>query len=396
MRKSWLLCVLLGTLAWGQAAPSAPPPRPAETPAEEEATPQAPAAKAESVPLTAPVITINGVCEPKAAPKGTAAKSATAAKTPASNADCKTVITREQFEKLANSLAPNITPQQKKQLAAILPRFMAMSNAAKKEHLDETPQFREQVKFNRMQILAKQLQQKMQDDAAKVPDAQIEKYYKDHADSYEQYSLERLYIPRTKQEIEPKQEPEKDEKATEEQQKEKQDQEKTKAEENETAMTKLAGDLRTRAAAGEDFVKLQKEAYDASGMKIESPTVTLPNMRRSQLPPGHASVFDLKQGDVSQVISDAGGHYIYKLTGKSEMSLDQAKTEIKNKLQSDRMRESMEKINGSFKVDTNEAYFGAGGAMPPRPMAPRPGMGMQAPPRPQTPPPAQPPAAKPD
>jgi len=24
MRKSWLMCVLLGTLAWGQAAPSAP------------------------------------------------------------------------------------------------------------------------------------------------------------------------------------------------------------------------------------------------------------------------------------------------------------------------------------------------------------------------------------
>ena len=26
MRKSWLMCVLLGTLAWGQAAPSAPRP----------------------------------------------------------------------------------------------------------------------------------------------------------------------------------------------------------------------------------------------------------------------------------------------------------------------------------------------------------------------------------
>ena len=394
MRKSWLLCVLLGTLAWGQAAPSAPPSRPAETPAEEEAKPQAPADKSASVPMTAAVITINGVCEPKPAAKGTTAKPATAAKTPAAGADCKTVITREQFEKLANNLAPNITPQQKKQLAAVLPRLLAMSNQAKKEHLDETPQFKERVKFQRMQVLAQQLQQKIQDEAGKVPDADIEKYYEDHPESYEQFSLERLYIPRTKQEMEPKEEAEKekDEKPSEEQQKAKQEQEKAKAEENEAAMTKLADDLRARAAGGEDFVKLQKEAYDASGMKIESPTVTLPNMRRAQLPPGHAAAFDLKQGDVSQVISDAGGHYIYKLTGKSQVPLEQAKTEIKNKLQSDRVRESMEKVNGSFKVDTNEAYFGAGGAVPPRPMAPRPGMGMQAPPRPQTPPPA----AKPD
>ena len=26
MHKSWLMCVLLGTLAWGQAAPGTPPP----------------------------------------------------------------------------------------------------------------------------------------------------------------------------------------------------------------------------------------------------------------------------------------------------------------------------------------------------------------------------------
>ncbi len=46
-------------------------------------------------------------------------------------------------------------------------------------------------------------------------------------------------------------------------------------------MTKLAESLRARAAAGEDIVKLQKEAFEAAGMKIESPTVNLPNVRRT-------------------------------------------------------------------------------------------------------------------
>jgi hypothetical protein len=105
-------------------------------------------------------------------------------------------------------------------------------------------------------------------------------------------------------------------------------------------------------------------------------------------------VFDLKPGEVSQVISDSGGHYIYKVVSKNAMTLDQAKTEIQGKLQTERMKEEMDKLNNSFKVETNEAYFGPGGANPsaPRPMRPRPGM----PPAPgASAPQAQPPAAKP-
>jgi hypothetical protein len=346
------------------------------------------------------VITIQGVCDaqPKAAAaKGTAARPTTAAK-PAP-ADCKTVITKAQFDALANNLAPNITPQMKKQLASVLPRLIVMSNEAKKEGLENTPQYKERVKFTRMQILAQSLQQKLQDEAAKVPEADIEKYYKDHPEMYEQYNLERLFVPRMKQ-VEPdaKEEADKDAKPGEQDQKDKEAAEKAKQEEAEKAMAKLADDLRARASAGEDFLKLQKEAFEAAGMKIESPTVALPNIRRSGLPPAHAAAFDLKPAEVSQVISDSGGHYIYKLTSKSEITLDQAKNEIHGKLQNDRMREETDKLNNSFKVETNEAYFGPGGAnaTPPRPMRPRPGMppqgGSSAP---QTPPPAESPAAKP-
>ena len=58
------------------------------------------------------MITVIGVCpaQPKtAAAKGTAAKPATAAKTPAAKtpaADCKTVITKAEFEKLAERPGP--------------------------------------------------------------------------------------------------------------------------------------------------------------------------------------------------------------------------------------------------------------------------------------------------
>jgi hypothetical protein len=373
MRKSWLMCVLLGTLAWGQAVPGAPaPPQPAPAPVDTSA----------SVAANAAVITVLGVCPtpPKAtAAKGTAAKPATASKAPTAKtaaADCKTVVTKAQFEKLIGNLTPSVTPQAKKQLAGILPRLIAMSTEARQKGMDKTPQFKDRLKFREMQLLAEALQQDIHDDAGKISPEQIEKYYKEHAESFEQFNVDRLYVPRTKQgEAEAKEDDEKDEKATDEEKKAKEAEQKAKADDAEQAMTKLAASLRARAAAGEDMVKLQKEAFDAAGMKIESPNVNLANVRRTGLGQGHASVFELKPDEVSQVISDSGGHYIYKLNSKTQQPLDQATNEIRGKLQNDRAREMMEKVNNSFKVETNEQYFGpttVGVAPPPRLPHPRP------------------------
>jgi chemotaxis protein histidine kinase CheA len=433
MRKCWLLCVLLGALAWGQAAPGTPPPQqPAQAPAagagkseapeakandnqeskEAKPAPAKPADTAASVPPDAAVITITGVCpaQPKpAAAKGTAAKPAAPAKAAAkmNPADCKTVITKAEFEKLADALAPNppANAQLKKQLAGVLPRYMAMSAEAKKQGMEKNDKYKTTLKFVQMQILTNQLTQKVQKEAADVPDADIEKYYKDNPTAYEQYNLDRLFVPRTKTETEAKEENEEDEdKLTDEQKKAKEDAAKAKQDANAAAMTKLADDLRARAAAGEDIVKLQKEAFDAAGMKVESPTVNLPSVRRTGLPQGHVAVFDLKPGEISQVISDSGGHYIYKLNSKTEMALEQAKNEIHSKLQNDRTKERMDKLNGSFKAENNEAYFGPASAGP----APRGGMRPHMPPQPPAPssqpkseapaqaPPAQAPAPKPD
>jgi hypothetical protein len=421
MHKSWSMCVLLGALAWGQAAPPAPSAQPRQAlPPNAAAAPKAPAAPentSAAVPPDAPVLTIKGVCPP--APKTAATKTATAkaadsaaksstdAASKTSTADCKTVITRAEFEKIASALAPNMTPQLKNQLATVLPRVMAMSQAAEKKGLDKEPQFKERMKFAKMQILSQELQQNIQEEASKVPQQEIADYYKKNPEAYEQYNLDRLFVPRMKQttaeeKSAEEKENEKEEKLTEEQQKAKEAEEKAKEEQGEQEMTKLAETLRARAAAGEDLTKLQKEAFEAAGMKIESPTVNLPKVRRTGLPPGHSAVFELKPGEVSQVINDSGGHYIYKLNAHDELPLDQVESEIKSTLQSQRTHDAMDKYQNSFQVDTNQAYFGpatAGGmrpGMPPPRGGQRPNMPPSATPTQQTPPPAQPPASKPD
>ena len=357
MRKSWLLCVLLGTLAWGQAQPETAPAQatPAQAPGAAAKAPE-PAAE---VPETAIVLTIKGVCPaaPKtAASKTGASKAAAPAKKPA---DCKTEVTRAQFEKIAGGLSPNVTPQLKRQLEQALPRFMAMSEAAKEKGLDKSPRFVETMKIARMQILTTELQRTVQEEADKVPATEVAAYYKKNPEAYEQFSLDRLFLPRYKQAVpDEKEEGKEPEKLTDEQQKAKEAADKAKQEQGEQEMNKLADTLRARAAAGEDFVKLQKEAFEAAGTKVDNPTVNLPKVRRTGLPPAHVAVFELKAGEVSQVISDNGGHYVYKVVSKETLPLDQVKDEIHNKLKGERMKEMMDKYTNSFQAVPNEAYFG--------------------------------------
>jgi hypothetical protein len=371
--------------------------QPAKAGAAAEAA-QTPAAE---VPENAAVLTIIGVCPATstASSKSAAGKTGTTKTTTAKPeakiaANCKTVITRREFEKIASGLSPNVTPQLKRQLATALPKFMAMSEAAEKKGLENTESYKETLKIAKMQILTSQLQRSVQEEAEKIPDSEIEAYYRKNPEAFEQFSLDRLFIPRNKQ-----MEPEKtegDEKLTEEQQKAKADAEKAKQEQGQKDMDQLAEALQKRAAAGEDFAKLQKEAYEAAGMKMENPTVNLPSVRRTGLPPAQQSVFNLKVGEVSPVISDAGGHYVYKVVSKTEMPLDdKLKAEIHNTLKSQRLREMMDAYQNSYKVDQNEAYFGPA-MMPGRPGPPH--MGMGHPPQGQPGPssgnaPSQPPAS---
>src|SRR5580700_2635196 len=199
MRKSWLLCVFLGTLAWGQAGSMTPP---AQADADPNAAAKPAAAPVAEVAQSAAVLTIKGVCA--ATPKATSAapatgKTAAAAKKPA---DCQTVITRAEFDKLAKALqqGPNpLNAQQKRQLASQLPSAIALSEAAKKKGLDKSDGYLETLKFVKMRILAQRLTEAVRAEADQVPSTQIAAYYKANPEAFEQFSLDRLFIPINKQ-----------------------------------------------------------------------------------------------------------------------------------------------------------------------------------------------------
>ena len=75
------------------------------------------------------------------------------------------MVTREQFERLADALQPNMAAPIKLRLATAYSRLIGMSKEAEKRGLDKTPKFEANMTFARMQILSQQLTGTLQEES---------------------------------------------------------------------------------------------------------------------------------------------------------------------------------------------------------------------------------------
>ncbi len=319
MRLQCIVLLVLAGVVSGQnepATPSASGTRLAKIAS--SATDQAPAVKVEP---DDPVITLNGFC----------------ADLDREGDSCKTTITRAQFEKLTHALQPGMSLPLRLKVANAYARNLRMSATAEKRGLDKTPEFEEEMRFARMQLLAQDLDRELQVEANNITEADLEDYYKKNQSSYEQATVARIFIPRTKATV-PSQQGEAPIKADEE------------------AMTKFAEVLRARAVNGEDPDRLQIEAYAGAGITRANADTRMVNVRRGTLPPQHETVMELNPGEVSQLFSDPdGAHFIYKMVSKKTLPLEDAKEEIRAQISSQRYRDSMKGFEGN--VVFNDAYF---------------------------------------
>jgi hypothetical protein len=287
-----------------------------------------------SIAPDAAVITVQGMCEK---PAGSTATT-----------DCKTVITRAEFEKAINAVQPNMPDASKKQFAN---RYVVALYLAQKAHelgLDQGPDFDEKMYLARLQILASLGSAHVHQDAAKVTDTDVETYYHAHIADYKTISYERLYVPKQKK-VDPATANDPDLQK--------------KREASQAEMKAEAEKLRARAATGEDFSKLQQEAYDFGGytqMKASSPRVD--KVGKGGIPPADASIFELKVGDVSQVFVDPAGFVVYKIEAIEDVPLASVHDEVSRKLASDREKGAIESLQNSTKLD--DAYFAPPVAMP--------------------------------
>lgn len=290
-------------------------------------------AEASNLPPDAPVITIKSQC-------GDPANSTKDSK-------CKTiVVTRAEFERLAEAIQPAMQAPSRRQFANRYAVALVLAQKAEEMGLDKKTDFEEHMRLARLQIMGQTLNRALLEKSSVIPDADIENYYQKNLPAFEQAVLLRVYIPRIQQLPTPEKALTEVEAANRKQASEK-------------IMQAKATELQARAMAGEDFNKLQEDAYQAAGINSKALNTRMDAVRRSTLPTSQASALDLKVGEVSGVLSDQSGYFICKISSKEVLPLDRVREEIHEILRTQRMREEMLVIESSATSTFNDKYFGA-------------------------------------
>jgi len=273
------------------------------------------------VPPEASVVTVEGACDRSQASK---------------TKECKTVITRAQIEDMINLLTPGASQAVRRQFVINYARVLAASEVAQDKHLEKDPevarQLEAQLKITRMEVLAHSLYQQLAKDAENAPESEIQKYYDNHLSSFDEGEVLRLSVPRTA--------PTTDGRLL-----------------DESGVKAKAEELRARAAAGDDFAQLQHDAYVDLGISAIGPPTKLNRVRRSNLPPEEAKVFDLNPGEVSPVLESLGALVVLKLVSKQSVPEATLEPEIKSLLRKARMQEELDSATKTVKAQFNLTYL---------------------------------------
>ena len=350
---------LFCSLALAQTSPIPPSDVPSDVPEHHrhDDDDDPPPATAASVPPDSPVITIEGMCDHPSGEatsggraKGQENSAAAPAKKESSGSSasstssaCKTIVTKAQFENLAEALNPQMPATVKRQLAESYPRLLLFTNKARELGLDQDPRFAEAMRFASMQLLTQTLNRYFVQQASKISDSDVEKYYKANAIKYEREELLRILVPMQKRQAQKAVSGEHSSTATD------------------SPMLKVAEEIHARAVAGEDFQQLQKEAFEAASISSGSPNVSTGKIAAVALPLNHQKVFEMEPGQVSDVIADPNGYYIYKVVSKQMVSLLKASKEIRKSLASQRVQDATDSLGKSIKVELDQMYFGTPG-----------------------------------
>jgi parvulin-like peptidyl-prolyl isomerase len=306
--------------------------------------------------------------------------------TAATKTACKKVITKAEFDSILDAAIPksrrpagtDVPPQVKQAVAREYLNMYVMAREAERRGYEKKPLAQEMLNLSRMQVLSMVLNQELQE-KTKPTDSEIQKYYDDNPSAFIEVGLRRLYIPKPAPVQPPTPSPApltaftganagagaanvaaavpKTGDAAK-------SNDATKAADapkppDPEVLKAAAEKIRDRAAAGEDLDKLEKEAFEAAGNKQTAPPTQMGSRRRGVLPPDQdAEVFALNPGQVSKLIENPGGFYLYKVETKRTQPLSEVKDEIQRKLQPEKLNDARTAITGKVKSDFNEKYFG--------------------------------------
>lgn len=268
------------------------------------------------------ILTIRNVCDPPSA------------------GPCQTKITRAQFERLFRTvIVPNAPFPIPTASAEKYARALALAQEAKKENLENDPSVQAQLHLFETQLLATAVQKKIQEDESDVSTQDIQSYYIQHKQQFEEITVRSVLVPPTSQasptgpEVGAGDDP---------------------------AAKAIAESARQKLVAGEDPDKVQKDVF--ASVKITAPAPsTGPSIRHRNpyLPaPEEDSLFALNAGGVSQPVPRGdGGFMVFRLESKRLMPLDAVSPEIQKVITAERVKVRMNKILAAESTDLDPRYF---------------------------------------
>jgi hypothetical protein len=263
-------------------------------------------------------------------------------------ADCKTEVTRAQFEKLIDTLSPGADPSSRIRAAVRYPETLVFAQKALELGLDKSPGFEIELKYYYLQVLSQRANRYLAQKANDISDAEVEEYYKEHPETFQQVDLRRIFVPNERKHLDIPSSPAKIEQMRAA---------------DEAAMKAEAKEIRRKAAAGGDFATLAAEAYKFAGNAAdEAPDIDVGEVNRAEVPEEYQkAVFDLRPGQVSEVIDAPRGWHICKVVSRQTIPLNQAKLLLVRI----RLRDLTNSVKSSIDPHFNDAYFNTPHGMEP-------------------------------
>ena len=242
--------------------------------------------------------------------------------------DDGTNFTFADFKKVYAALPPDAQKMALRDRRSFVQQWALMRKLAKMaetDGIDKESPTKEVLEYNRFFVLMNARLNK-QLVITEVQPNEIVNYYNDHKEEYKQVHLRAIYIAFGK-------------KLTE-------DQAKAKAEK-----------LLTQIRSGADFIKLVKENSDDETSRAKDgdfltlhPGDNVPDALRG-------TVFQLKQGEVSDPVRQAGGFYIFRADEVSYRPLSQVREAIFTALKEQHYKEWLDQTNRGVKVQYTSPTF---------------------------------------
>ena len=219
--------------------------------------------------------------------------------------------------------------------------LMVLAQEAEKRKLDQEPKLKEQIAFQRNNLLAQAMFENLQS-TVKVDDAAVEKYYNEHKSDFEVLKARHILI-RVKgapvQALPGRPELSDDE-----------------------AHAKAQA-IRKRILAGEDFATLAKAESDDSGSGSQGGD--LGEFRKGMMvPPFEEAAFAAKVGELTDPVKTPFGYHIIEVESHAAKSLADARPDIEKKLRPELAGQSVAALRNKTTVQLDDSFFGPAAPAP--------------------------------